>query len=198
MKKVTILIFGFLFALSSLASVREERNIGLYLGVGTPMHGGAGGGLLINATDWLRITGEISYQTNETDKVMDHFGSSMMAAMFWIILLGQTDYDDIYNFLNPEDPNFQRQSVLASAAGLELLWPTGAEWAPMIGASSAKYSQENGFHDFTEETGAYMLYKLGLDYQSKQGFHFSVGGTYAPQLPEPIQRGGYMRLGFAF
>lgn len=191
-------MFVFMFGLSSLASVREDKNFGLYLGLGTPMHGGAGAGLLINATDWFRITGEISYQTNETDKVMEHFGSSMMAAMFWIILLGQTDYDDIYNFLNPEDPDFQRQSVLSSAAGIELLWPSGAEWAPMIGASSARYSQENNFRDLTEETGTYVIYKLGLDFQSKQGLHFSVGGTYAPQLPEPIQRGAYMRIGVAF
>lgn len=201
---VTVLV-GFLFSNSIFADRTEDR-LGVIVTRNDPMPGGIGGGLSLNATRWMRFNALMGFDEiveNETES--GGVADDVAAAVFWIILLGQVEYDEIKDFLAESTvdntaPVIKRK-ITTQSLGLELLHP---DWriSPMLGVGYSSYKVDNNYKDLGTDNQSVrkntVFYKLGVDWQGESGLSLAVGAAYAPDLPEPLQWKAFGKMGYYF
>ncbi|MCB0415323.1 MAG: hypothetical protein KDD50_13385 [Bdellovibrionales bacterium] len=192
----TTIILIFFTSLGLLAGERTDRPIGLNFAVNEPYPGGVGVNLMINATNWLRISGGSGYYNDQFGQSLSDIPVEMIAVMVYIMTAGNTPIEDSVAFLKGNQSSATPKIIRSYSGGIELLHPSW-KTSPVIGVFWGGYEPQNQPYDLTE-FAVHKYFKAGIDYTSETGFNIQLGGLYAEELPEPIRYRGYIHFGHFF
>ncbi len=195
MKKILLVAALFLTFTCFAADNRADNNFGLYVGVYDPIPGSAGLNLGWNITSFLRVSGGFSSYTNAEGGFFEDMSESIISGLFYIILLGLADYDDVREFFDTEDESVHKY-VFSYAGGLNFFVP-GWNLSPTVGVQVGSYSSKNNPFGL-RNSESYVCYRTGLEWQTKVGLMLGVGYSYTPVLPAGLRNKYYAQLGWFF
>ena len=196
MKSLLTFTLLFLISTQSLAeSSREQKRFGAWWGVNDPAPGAVGVNFGYNLNSFSRVHLGAGIQSNAGEAFADEVGTNMMAALGYILTLGQVDWDELKEFFSDEDKE-QTQTATSWGGGVSFFWP---DWnlSPTVGINLAQFEATNGALNL-KRRGTHVYYKAGVDWQMEKGFLLGAGWLHAPSLPNPIADRFYFNIGWFF
>lgn len=201
MRFVLFLAVAFLLPLSLFAqdgggSERTERKFGMAFSFNDPAPALYGLNFYYNFTDYMQMQLGMGFNTEGVgESVTGEISTSMVTAIFFVITLGQIEWEKIRDFVKDEDEAVIK-TVFAWGGGFNFFVP-GWNLSPMAGIGYGGWEANNSPFGLPNRD-RHVYYKLGVDWQTPIAIRLSAGWMHAPDLPPPIADKMFAHLGLTF